>query len=202
MTPKLRLPLAFTSLLFLAGAGCASHRSTDQLAQAVTTGERPVAMEGRAEFFGGTVRATVTISRGIGRGERLNGGGRHGHGHEAEMPDLQDMDEDQVNAYLRARGEIGSPMPPVTLRLELKNLSDRRFSVDVTDFESDLGNFAVTPEILAVAPGQSAQPNPMISQLGVASDTIPVKVSLKVGDRQETQTIEVKTLPPEPGRAR
>ena len=44
---------------------------------------------------------------------------------------------------------------------------------------SDLGNFAVRPSKISVSPGQTAEPDPMISQLGVTSDEFPVTVRLR-----------------------
>ena len=51
---------------------------------------------------------------------------------------------------------VGSPMPPVTLHLKIENLSGETLSVEVVDFDSDLGNFAVHPSMLALAPSQVA----------------------------------------------
>lgn len=202
--------LAASAVLAALLAGCAEHRPTDQLAQAVRTGERPVSMKGEDLFFAKTLDVTVTVSRGIGRGMGGGGGmaagghgGRHHGGGDSEdfgaPPDVSSMDDDAQAAYLRAKAELGSPMPPVTIHLRLQNLGQAVDTVDVMDFESDLGNFAVHPEVLAVAPGQIAEPDPMISQLGVGSDAIPVKVSLKVGNRTETRTIVVRALPEQPG---
>ena len=97
-------------------------------------------------------------------------------------------------AYMRAKAAVGSPKTPVTLHLKIENKSKQIASVDVLDFESDLGNFAVHPELLSVAPEQVSEPDPMISQLGVTSDEIPVKVSLKMAGKTETQTVLVKNL--------
>jgi hypothetical protein len=82
----------------------------------------------------------------------------------------------------------------VTLRLRLENDGAETVSVDIADFDSDLGNFAVHPEVLSLAPGQVAEPDPMISQLGVTADDIPVTVTLKRGGKSETRVIAVKSL--------
>ena len=46
-----------------------------------------------------------------------------------------------------------------------------------------------------VAPGQTAEPDPMISQLGVSSDEIPFKVVLKAAGVKEAQTLAVRDVP-------
>ncbi len=181
----------------LGGAGCSGRRPPDELARAVTMGERPVAMEGTASFFGGALTATATISRGIGHGLAGGQGGRRGGpGSRSDIPDISGMDNDEAMAYIKAKTAVGSPLPPVTLHLRLKNVGPATFSVEILDFESDLGNFAVTPSLLSLAPDQTAEPDPMISQLGVTSDDIPIKVVLSMGKggKRETQIIHVKSL--------
>jgi hypothetical protein len=186
---------ALAAALALALAGCEHHRP-DRFAQAVDAGERPVAMRGAGDFFGGQIAATVTISRGVGRGLPAGGGGREGGRRKGgdESPDLSGMDQDAVMSYLQARAELGSPLPPVTIRLKLVNDGKQVVQVDVSDFNSYLGDFAVQPELLSLAPGQSAEPSPMISQLGVSSDVIPFTITLHQGSKAETRVIPVKNL--------
>ena len=236
--------LARKSILLITAAslalivGCQERRPTDELAKAVTMGERPVAMKGSASFFNGKVVAMITISRGIGRGRKAaaakeadeatkikkssssenaflgggdgTGGGstpeqldqhrgilstlRGGSGDKNEMADIGSMDNDEAMAYLRAKAAVGSPMPPVTIRFSVENTSAEALSVNIMDFNSDLGNFAVHPDVLKLAAGQKISPDPMISQLGVTSDEIPVQVRLKLGTKSETQTVLVKNL--------
>ncbi len=188
-------PAAAVLGLALALTGC-HGRQQDQFAQAVDMGERPVAMKGVGKYFGGELGATVTISRGVGRGLPGGGKGRRRGGRETDesAPDLSGMDQKALVAYLSARGALGSPLPPVTIRLRLENHGKQIVQVDITDFNSYLGDFAVEPELLSLAPGQDAEPEPMISQLGVTSDVIPFKVTLQAGGKAETQTILVNNL--------
>jgi hypothetical protein len=170
----------------------------DELAEAVSAGEHPVAMEGNGAFFGGQVVATVTVSRGVGRGTKAGGGGGH-HKHDDSgdnggLSGGDSMDEDQAMAYMRARGALGSPLPPVSLHLKLSNKGAAIVQVEILEMNSDLGNFAVEPALLSLAPGQTSEPDPMISQLGVTSDEIPVKVTLRSGGKTESQSILVKSL--------
>jgi hypothetical protein len=85
-------------------------------------------------------------------------------------------------------------MPPVTIRLKLENTGTQLITVSVMDFNSDLGNFAIHPEVIKLAIGESLSPDPMISQLGITSDEIPVQVRLKIGTKSETKTIVIKNL--------
>lgn len=190
LRPKAKFQLSILlSSLALAGAGCES-RQPDELARAVEGGEHPVAMKGTAVFFAGKLGVTITISRGIGHGTKPGNGGVSN----ARILSLEGMDKDEAALYVVAKNNIGSPLPPVTLRLILANQQAIPVSVEVEDFESDLGNFAVMPEVLSIAAGQSAAPDPMISQLGVTSDTIPIKVSLRLNGKVETQNVQVKSV--------
>jgi len=181
---------ALLLVLALGGAGCGTKPKGDSFDAAVAGGERPVAMRGEMVFFGGQLNATVTISRGVGRG----GGGGKGKKAGENPAEGERLDEDSYNAYIKARGALGSPLPPITLHLKLENRSGQIVQVEIQDFNSDLGNFAVAPALLSLAPGQMAEPNPMISQLGVTSDVIPVTVTLRTGDKIETHSIPVKSL--------
>jgi hypothetical protein len=192
MVLSFRLHLAALGLAaLLAGAGCNAHRPPDELATAVAMGEKPVSMSGDSTFFGGKLHVTATVSQGIGKGG-VHGG--KGSGRRVETTDTSGMNADEATAYFRAKNAVGSPMPPVTLRLRIENTGGTTESVEVVDFDSDLGNFAVHPSVLAMAPAQIAEPDPMISQLGVTSDSIPVKVTLRMDGAKETQTIIVKSL--------
>jgi hypothetical protein len=195
---------ALTAVAFaLAGAGC-SHPIHDELAEAVANGEHPVAMLGKSDFFDGQLTATVTVSRGVGQGTHNGGGSSRKHdsgGDNGGLSGGDTMSDDQAYAYMRARGAIGSPLPPVSLHLKLENKSKSVYQVEIQEFDSDLGNFAVEPSLLSLAPGQVAEPDPMISQLGVTSDDIPVKVTLRLGDKIESQTIPVKNLAAPPSEA-
>jgi hypothetical protein len=145
-------------------------------------------MKGAASFYDGKVGIEVTISRGIGHGTAVHGGAN------ARIIDTFGMDKDEASAYVMAKNNIGSPLPPVTMHLKLHNLQKTTMLVEVADFNSDLGDFAVHPDVLALAPDQVAEPDPMISQLGVTSDTIPVVVSLRFEGKLETQTVQVRSV--------
>ena len=191
-----RSAFALASLLLaaLALSGCGGGRPSDELAQAVQMGERPVAMKGSGSFFAGQIDATITIARGIGKGLGGNGPGKHRGGDRQEMPDISGMENEDAMIYLRAKAAVGSPLPPVTLHLKLHNSGKDTVSVEVIDFDSDLGNFAVHPSVLSLAPDQTSEPDAMVSQLGVSNDVIPVKVTLRIGKVKETQMVQVRNI--------
>jgi hypothetical protein len=197
-------------------AGCSTTPEPDPMAEAAGSGERPVAMRGDTQYFDGKIAATVTISRGfsrdlsgkadepganrgrkrrgedattVGISDTYNTGG-YGGSSEAEQ---REMYEDMVR-LARARRAAGSPMPPVTIRLKLENRSGESVEVDLLEVNSDLGNFAVRPKKLTLAPSQMGETEPMVSQLGVTSDEIPMKVALQIAGKKELQVIPVKNL--------
>lgn len=165
--------------LVLVSAGC-METANDELTNAVVSGEKPVAMEGNDVFFGGRVAVKVTLGRGIGRGLKKG---------------KADKDHTYAN-YTDTGGKmlVGSPLPPVTLHLILSNPGTDPVTVTMVDFASDLGNFAVDPDTLTIAPGQTGEPTPMVSQLGVSSDEMPFKVTLRLGKVKESRTFLVKIL--------
>lgn len=134
--------------------------------------------------------------RGGGHGGR-GGGGRGGGSADYSQIDLPDPDDkdyaESISKIMRLQIR-GSPMPPITLRVVLANTTQQPIEVDISEVNSDLGNFAVQPEKLTIPAGKSAEPYPMNSQIGLIGDNFPVKVSLRVGDKTESQTITVKSL--------
>lgn len=191
MKPYLRfLRLAAAPVIMLAVAGC-EHTEPDQMARAVSLGEQPVAMEGSAAFFGGSINATITVSYGIGRGRKGAKAGKE------YTKSVSSMDYDEAAAYIKDREAIGSPLPPVTIHLKLENQLPGTVSVEIQEMNSDLGNFAVEPSPLSLPPQQKTEPDSMTSQLGVTSDDIPFVLVLRMAGKQESQTIQVRTISPQ-----
>lgn len=209
---------AITSVLLLT-AGCGTPTQRDLMVEAVNTGERPVAMKGEGTLFEGKLAAFATVSRGFERGgkpgvrgpgaakggveDELNGGRRRRDSDgitEVYSTGFGDSEEEQKEAmkeYVRmamARRAQGSPMPPVTLRVQIENRGTEPVEVEVTDVNSELGNFAVRPSKLTIAPGEKGMLDPMVSQLGVTSDEIPVKVAVRMAGKKDSQTIAVKNI--------
>ncbi len=205
------------ALLAFAG-GCNSHSGPRDLMMEEATKqsvERPVAMRGEGSFLDGKVAALATVSRGFDRGEgagkagrpkNYEDGSRRGRRDDAgaftEVYNIGggDSEEEQKEAmaeYMRqarARRAAGSPMPPVTLRVLFENKGTEEIELEVTEVNSDLGNFAVRPPKLKLAPGEKGLLEPMISQLGVTSDEIPLKLSVRTGGKKEQQVVVVKNV--------
>lgn len=203
----------------LAATGCGTGNGPRDLMmeEAVSSGsiERPVAMKGEATFHEGKVAALATITRGFDRGARgplrRRGEGddlsgrkkRDDEGAFTEVYNIGgygDSEEDQKEAiadYVRmakARRAAGSPMPPVTLRVQLENRSTEPMEIEVTEVNSYLGNFAVRPPVLKLAAGEKGLLEPMISQLGVTSDEIPLKLEVRHAGKKELQVVVVKNI--------
>ncbi len=210
---------AVIALLLSLTAGCGTHTQRDLMVEAVNTGERPVAMKGEGSLFEGNLTAYATVSRGFERGGKPGGRGPGGPkgGQEDELASgrrrkdsdgitevystgFGDSEEEQKEAmkeYMRmamARRAQGSPMPPVTLRVQFENRGTAPVEIEVTEVNSELGNFAVRPSKLTIAPGEKGTLDPMVSQLGVTSDDIPVRISVRLTGKKETQTIAVKNI--------
>ncbi|MBI5382237.1 MAG: hypothetical protein HZA31_10090 [Opitutae bacterium] len=176
---------------------------------------RPIAMQGDAAFFDGQLVARVYLTRGIhmggkpgggsgedrgsGKGGGMGrGGGRRGGGMGGGPgmggPGMEGHGGEGGGMPRHMGGQLGSTMPPVTLRLELVNQTKEGSPavVEVVDFVSDLGNFALKPDRITLAPGQTGGPERVVSRLGVTSDEIPVKVTLRLAGRKELQTVVLR----------
>jgi hypothetical protein len=173
---------------------------------------RPIAMRGEASFADGKLGVVATVARGFQRvGTRGAGGGKGGAGRHWRSKDVdafsddysfgsaetEEQQKEAVQEYVRqamARRAAGSPMPPVTLRVTFENQGTEPMEVVPTEINSDLGNFAVRPTKLSLAPGATGELDPMISQLGVTNDVIPLTVSVRVGAKSETRVITIKSV--------
>ncbi len=200
--------------LLLASTGCGTAIPRDLMveeAHAKANTDRPVAMRGETTFLEGKLGALATISRGFDRGSPGPGGrrqefeqnGRRNRGdgvseiYNVGYGDSEEEQKEAMEAYMRmakAQRAAGSPMPPVTLRVLLENKGTEPLIVEVTEVNSDLGNFAVRPARLTLAPGEKGLLDPMVSQLGVTNDEIPLKLSVRVAGKKELQVVTVKNI--------
>jgi len=209
---------ALLAAMTLAGAGCGTGSTPRDLmveeVHSKDVTERPVAMRGEATFLEGKLAAMATVTRGFERQGRGGPGQRSRFEDEdasgrrrrdAGMGEVYnigygDSEEEQKEAYedymriAKMRRAQGSPMPPVTLRVLLENKGTEPMEVEVTEVNSDLGNFAVRPRSLTLAPGEKGVLDPMISQLGVTSDEIPLKLAVRVAGKKELQVVTVKNI--------
>ncbi|HWA85478.1 MAG TPA: hypothetical protein VG710_04595 [Opitutus sp.] len=200
-----QLSLIAAATAFALG-GCSSAGRRDRFSNEAITARPVVAMRGDGMYFDGKLKAELTVSRGrtmpFGEtaGGEGHGGGRSGGGHsrrhhrdESEISDSDSGSDSDADSEVHPIHMMNSALA-VTLRLKLQNVSKEAFDVQIRDIKSDLGDFAVRPERMLLAPDQSGELDPMVSELGVTSDEIPVTVTLHAAGKTETQDILVKNL--------
>ena len=191
-------------VLLLGTPACESERHPRQDAPAVADAATP-SMKAEGVFFSGQIGVEVLLNRtgfaakdqaeaadntgsgSGGGGGGGGGGGRHrrsGGGGGGEAVTSQD-----ASGTLR-----GSNLPAVRLHVRLTNHGAQPVDLSVTDFDSDLGDFAVQPDRNSLRPNEAAETDPMTSRLGISSDEIPVKVSIMMGGREETQTLTLRII--------
>jgi hypothetical protein len=180
-------------------------------ATADTFVERPVAMKGEGSFLAGSLAATATVQRGFERVDPRGESGPPRQGGPKEVEEdtsnsfahvyfatpSEEEEKAAMEAYARqaqAMRAAGSPMPPVTLKVQLQNKGTEPMEVEIREVNSDLGNFAPRPSNVTIGPGGTVTLDPMISQLGVTSDEIPLKLGVRTGGRTETQVVHVKNV--------
>lgn len=91
--------------------------------------------------------------------------------------------------------------PPTQFRLSLTNAGKEPLVVEVLDFDSLLGNFAVKPDKITIAPGATVEADPMISRLGIPTEDLPLKIRMRTGGVRgtpEQQTLMLKIQKPPP----
>jgi hypothetical protein len=152
-------------------------------------------------FSGGMSGGGMHMGSGGGGGGGGRGGGRHGGGGGGQG------DGPTGDGGGQAPPIHAINQPPVTLRLRLTNHGPTAVDIEVVDFNSALGDFAVQPEKITVQPGASVEADPMVSRLGIPAEEIPLTVKLKAGSRTEQQVLtlrpqkapaEVPAPPPQP----
>ncbi len=201
-SPSRFLPFAgLTLVLAIFLAGCGGHRpqrDTDSAPPLGPNGKPLPVLKAEGPFSNGQLVADVVLGRGWGKGgfkpAPIPG-----------MPSKDDSSDDQnkplsadtLDALRHRRAE--SPLPPVQLRLKLTNAATVPLQVEIIDFKSDLGDFAVEPDHFTIAPGTSSEPDPMISRLGVTSTEIPVTVSLRINGKNETHVLTLRPVGEPPG---
>lgn len=216
--PRAALPhFLQIALALFALAACESDSSQrpDRSGESETPAPDKVTpeMEAKGEFFSGQMELEILLNRagfagragggsdsastdsGAGQGNS-RGGGHHRGGGAGGSPSAATNGEGGSAPQIRP-----SNLPAVRLHLRLTNHGPAPITVEVTDFNSDLGNFVVEPEKIPLAPNESAEAEPMTSQMGVTSDAIPLSVSIWMtgqdGRRQgEKQVLTLRMVNP------
>jgi hypothetical protein len=173
-------------------------------------------MAANESFFAGTVIAHLTLGNNMGGGGSggdadnggghagAGGGGRHGRGGGGGFGG-GGGGRGSGGSQAGAGADSGispamhsSNMPPAMMRLRLENTTASAIDVEVIGLDSELGDFAVRPDKLTLQPGQSAEPDPMESLLGVDTYSLPVTITLRTAGRTETKVLTLQLVKPAP----
>jgi hypothetical protein len=92
-------------------------------------------------------------------------------------------------------GQMGGGRP-VMIHLRFTNQGAAPVTLIIDDFVSPLGNFAVRPEQLTLAPGQSLETDPMTSQLAGALAEVDATLVLRIGTKGEKKTFRLHGVTP------
>ena len=87
---------------------------------------------------------------------------------------------------------MGSMGPAEMIHLQLTNHGTERINVNIVDFVSPLGNFAVQPEKLTLEPGQSVEVEPMTSRLGGAVTEVEATLVLRLAGKTEKKIVVLR----------
>lgn len=181
-------------------------------------------MAGHDSFFDGRILAEISVGTegmpesgvsGGGGGERgsrgrrggsgnlgIAGGDGLGGGHSSggtpfgggrPPRDAGERGHDFAGPRPTAGGGMGRP---VMIHLRFTNHGAAAVTLRISDFMSPLGNFAVRPEQLALAPGQSLETEPMTSQLGGAFAETDATLVLRLEGQAEKRTFRLKAVTP------
>jgi hypothetical protein len=174
---------------FLAGCGGGHERESEPAVTLGPNGKPLPLMGAKGAFFNGSLLAEIGLSQSRGKG------GFHAAPiYGMPSPDDQDaqITPELVDEIRSRRAE--SPLPPIVMWLQLTSTASDTLTVEIVDFNSDLGNFAVQPEQVALTPGKSVEAEPMISRLGVTSLDIPVRVTLRINGKTETHVLTLRPV--------
>jgi hypothetical protein len=201
LPPLLRLSVFLTALaLFLTGCN-GGPRVADAASIAESKKVPPPVMQAETGFFEGKLLVEVNLGRGF-RPRLVRSGARSDRNLDSSVtgttlvfgsfsPDPEDEIPDESRARFR-----NSTLPPVALRLRVHNVTTSPVEVTFLECKSYLGNFAVRPEKITIAPESSGQPDPMVSLLGVSGTEIPVTITLRLGAQTETHTVVLTPVKP------
>jgi hypothetical protein len=138
-------------------------------------GNGQMSMGGGGGAYGGNVSGSVPI--GAGGESRRGPGGAGGEGAGAG-PHLS----------------LGGGGPPMLIHLRFTNRGAAPVTVIIDDFSSPLGNFAVRPDRLTLAPGQTLETDPMASQLVGGRTEAVATLMLRVDGKAEKKSFPLKAV--------
>lgn len=219
------LILAMTALVGL--TACATERGDRKRLLERVPPPQPL-LTASAAYGNGTLEVqawlgpTVRLRKADG-GPDAAGGRPHAGGHQGRRPDfsstLPDYSdradapfESGANSYSSAEieemyGRVNFQyiLPPrLALTFTIANQSAQTIALAVADVNSLLGNFAPRPEKFVLAPGQQGSIDPLLSTFDNNFDELDVTLTIRRGDRRETQVLKLRRAqppaPPPPGK--
>ena len=90
---------------------------------------------------------------------------------------------------------MGSMGPAEMIKLQFTNHGTEQVVLNIVDFVSPLGNFAVQPDRLVLTPGQSAEVEPMSSRLGGSVTEVEATLILHLAGKTEKKVIVLRAVP-------
>ena len=185
------------SIALLAFNGC-SHKRNDDAEQ---MGTAIPSLSAKSTFFDGKILVEANLGRGFHAGNGGPGGGPGGHGHHGfgggpggpgggpggpgGGPESSEGEERGLSIH-----EVS--LPPVALRLRVTNTSKETVDIAFLVCKSELGDFAVRPEKIALAPDQVAEPDAMTSTLGLTTTQLVLHLSLRSGGKVEHKDLTLQ----------
>jgi hypothetical protein len=217
------------AILFLGLAACTTSRSAREkflervpppqplLNASATYGAGVLTVQA---WLGPSVRLRKPGEHPEAAGEAGGGEGRRGRfrGSSRENDSISGLaapfEEDGANESEYSQAEIDEMygrvnyqyvLPPrLALTLTFANPGSKLIMISVVEVSSGLGNFAPRPEQLTLGPGQQGSLDPMLSNLDNNFDELDVTLTVKIGDRRETQVLKLRKVqeppPAAPGR--
>jgi hypothetical protein len=109
---------------------------------------------------------------------------------------------ESVPAQPRMMGASGPGLRVQLQLLDHGHLDAQPITIEILDFQSPLGDFALKPDRLALVPGQTASPDAVTSRVGIAAAEIPVQLTLRLAGEKEARTILLRAVAaPQPAQS-
>jgi hypothetical protein len=200
--------------LLFAFAGCASEEH-----EAAGPGRHrrppPTPLAGQENYFDGKIGVAIIVGAlegpgimpGDGEGSEKRGGGRRrgggmsmgmggeGGGRRHEGGYGGTPGSEHLEGVRPMRGSMETPQ---MIHLKFTNHGTEKATVDIVDFVSPLGNFAVQPEKLTLEPGQTVEPEPMSSQLTGSLTAADATLVLRFSGKSEKKLVSLRAVTPTP----
>lgn len=184
-------------LALSAVSGCSSPGRPDRKAIAI----QPT-LVAETTFFADALAARVSLQPfafpmagpGGGAGGRGSGGRRAGGPPGGGMGGMGGPPPDGAGMEEGARDmrPMMSAPPRLSLHVAFTNRGTETLEFSPRDVICDLGNFGVRPERLALAPGQTAEIDPMSSNFPMVIKELSVELRVKRGTESETRLVRLQ----------